>query len=139
MCTGCSSKFVIVNFQNLLGHPVYEKERKLKMQSNEAPLLCFLLSCISTFLVGGKLAKGKRTKEEAAARLFGKATQKREESKFVVAKYCKIKQNVGCISNAYTTTNFTVKYQTSLLPLQFLLKKTTTREQQRQKNALKSF
>ena len=56
--------------------------------------------------------------------------RRKRASKFFVAKYCKIKQNVGCISNAYTTTNFTVKYQTSLLPLQFLLKMTTTTRKQ---------
>ena len=80
MCTGCSSKFGIVNIQNLLGHPVYEKERKLKMQSNEAPLLCFLLSCISTFLVGGKLAKGKRRKQQRGFLVKRHRSEKRASS-----------------------------------------------------------
>ena len=66
--------------------------------------------------------------------------RRKRASKFFVAKYCKIKQNVGCISNAYTTTNIASK--ASKVSSNFIIATSILVEEegeQRQKNALNSF
>lgn len=67
--------------------------------------------------------------------------RRKRASKFFVAKYCKIKQNVGCISNAYTTTT-NIASKASKVSSNFIIATSILVEEegeQRQKNALKSF
>ena len=68
--------------------------------------------------------------------------RRKRASKFFVAKYCKIKQNVGCISNAYTTTTTNIASKASKVSSNFIIATSILVEEegeQRQKNALKSF